>query len=69
MTRMTGPDCAVMRNLINMHTYMYTYIHIVHKYTYNPTPTSSTIVVEFCFPHAHTLFFLSLLQRDIVVLL
>ena len=25
MTRMTGPDCAVMCNLINIHTY--TYIH------------------------------------------
>ena len=25
MTRMTGPDCAVMCNLINIHTY----IHIV----------------------------------------
>ena len=22
MTRMTGPDCAVMRNLINIHTYV-----------------------------------------------
>ena len=27
MTRMTGPDCAVMCNLINVHTYIYTYIH------------------------------------------
>ena len=30
MTRMTGPDCAVMCNLINIHTYIhnkYTYIH------------------------------------------
>ena len=24
MTRMTGPDCAVMCNLINMHTYIHT---------------------------------------------
>ena len=23
MTRMTGPDCAVMCNLINIHTYTY----------------------------------------------
>ena len=27
MTRMTGPDCAVMCNLINIHTYIHTYIH------------------------------------------
>ena len=27
MTRMTGPDCAVMCNLINIHTYIRTYIH------------------------------------------
>ena len=26
MTRMTGPDCAVMCNLINIHTYIHTYI-------------------------------------------
>ena len=24
MTRMTGPDCAVMCNLINIHTYIHT---------------------------------------------
>ena len=29
MTRMTGPDCVVMCNLIN--TYIHTYIHI-HTY-------------------------------------
>ena len=29
MTRMTGPDCAVMCNLINIHTYIHTYIHII----------------------------------------
>ena len=27
MTRMTGPDCAVMCNLINIHTYIHTNIH------------------------------------------
>ena len=26
MTRMTGPDCAVMCNLINIHTYIHTSI-------------------------------------------
>ena len=30
MTRMTGPDCAVMCNLINIHTYIHTYIHLWH---------------------------------------
>ena len=29
MTRMTGPDCAVMCNLISIHTYIYVdYIHM-----------------------------------------
>ena len=33
MTRMTGPDCAVMCNLINIHTYILTYIHTyIHTY-------------------------------------
>ena len=26
MTRMTRPDCAVMYNLINIHTYIHTYV-------------------------------------------
>ena len=29
MTRMTGPDCVVMCNLIN--TYIHTYIHDEHR--------------------------------------
>ena len=28
MTRMTRPDCAVMCNLINIHTYIHTYIQV-----------------------------------------
>ena len=37
MTRMTGPDCVVMCNLINtyIHTYLHTYIHTyiqIHTY-------------------------------------
>ena len=32
MARMTGPDCAVMCNLINIHKYIHTYIH---TYCYN----------------------------------
>ena len=31
MTRMTGPDCTVMCNLMNIHTYIHTYTHI-HTY-------------------------------------
>ena len=39
MTRMTGPDCVVMCNLINtyihtyIHTYVHTYIHEGHRMT------------------------------------
>ena len=32
MTRMTGPDCAVMCNLINIHTYIHTHILYIHAY-------------------------------------
>ena len=32
MTRMTGLDCAVMCNLINIHTYIHTYI--LHTYIF-----------------------------------
>ena len=30
MTRMTGPDCAVVCNIINIHTYIH--IHNMHAY-------------------------------------
>ena len=30
MTRMTRPDCAVMCNLINIHTYIHTYTHALN---------------------------------------
>ena len=35
MTRMTGPDCAVMCNFIYIHTYIHAYIHTykIHTYT------------------------------------
>ena len=33
MTRITGPDCAVMCNLINIRTYIYTCIH-TYVYVY-----------------------------------
>ena len=36
MTRMTRPDCAVMCNLINIHTYIHTYMHAcIHSYSAN----------------------------------
>ena len=28
MARMTGPDCAVMRNLFNTHTHAHTHTHV-----------------------------------------
>ena len=35
MTRMTRPDCAVMCNLINIHTYIHIYIYTyIHTYIY-----------------------------------
>ena len=36
MTRMTGPDCVVMCNLINkyIHTYIHTYIQNKYIHTY-----------------------------------
>ena len=33
MTRITGPDCAVICNLKNIHIYIHTYIHTyIHIY-------------------------------------
>ena len=31
MTRMTGPDCVVMCNLINTHTHTHTHTHTVRR--------------------------------------
>ena len=33
MTRMTGPDCVVMCNLINTHTHTHTHTHEWHRMT------------------------------------
>ena len=40
MTRMTRPDCAVMCNLINIHTYIHT---CIHTYIY-----SLVVVIVLC---------------------
>ena len=41
MTRMTRPDCAVMCNLINIHTYIHTHIHTyMHTYIHRRTRAS-----------------------------
>ena len=65
MTRMTGPDCVVMCNLINtyIHTYIHAYIHTyIHTYIiYYKTkailafPVEESLVFNFfpargCFP-------------------
>ena len=37
MTRMTGPDCVVMCNLINTHTHTHTHTHkYIYSYTHTP---------------------------------
>ena len=48
MTRMTGPDCAVMCNLINIHTCIHTYIHtyLVCSTVDDPLLFSSVFVVS-----------------------
>ena len=53
MTRMTGPDCAVMGNFINIHTYAYihTYIH-----TYSHPWRNHNLVRLFCFSLALPMF-------------
>ena len=42
MTRMTGPDCVVMCNLIN--TYIHTYIHTYIQGSVGPVAANSNIV-------------------------
>ena len=43
MTQMTGPDCAVVCNLVNIHTYIFTYIHITYIHTNIDTFNASGI--------------------------
>ena len=44
MTRMTEPDCAVMCKLINIHTYIHTYIKRCRKGSVGPVAANSNIV-------------------------
>ena len=46
MTRMTGPDCVVMCNLINtyIHAYIHTYIHTYIHYDSRPAPDLRLVV-------------------------
>ena len=55
MTRMTGPDCAVMCNLINIHTYMHTYIHTyIHTYMCNLINIHTYIHTWYVHTYIHT---------------
>ena len=45
MTRMTGPERAVMCNLINTHTHTHTHTHTLNKYT-DPGILTSLQTVE-----------------------
>ena len=46
MTRMTGPDCAVMCNLINAHTHTHTRIGIGRAEGRGKSARNRTIVVD-----------------------
>ena len=48
MARMTGPDCAVMCNLITIHTYIHTYIQYRGSFpaTYSLLPLAMSTCVE-----------------------
>ena len=49
MTRMTRPDCAVMCNLINIHTYIHTYIHAyIHTYIHTDIHIYMHIYIHTC---------------------
>ena len=58
MTRMTGPDCAVMCNLINTHTHTTRYVQF-NKYTHTHTHTRMTrpdcvVMCNLINTHTHT---------------
>ena len=58
MTRMTGPDCAVMCNLINTHARTHTYTHTEdkcewHKIT-SMTGPDCAVMCNLISTHTHT---------------
>ena len=52
MTRMTRPDCAVMCNLINIHTYMA--IDVVVNVQHNGGCLPDIILLTQCYYHRET---------------
>ena len=55
MTRMTGPDCAVMCNLINTHTHTHhTHTHTHHTHTHTPHTHTHTTHTHTTHTHTHT---------------
>ena len=56
MTRMTRPDCAVMCNLINIHTYIHRYIHIFtypHRMTNRMTGPDGAVMYNLINKYIH----------------
>ena len=45
VTKMTGPDCAVMCNLINTHTHTHTHTHTQHTHTHTHTHTQQVSLI------------------------
>ena len=66
MTRMTGPDCAVMYNLINIHTYILinTYIH-TYMHTYIHTYIH-TYVHTYIHTYIHTAYLHTYIQVSLI---
>ena len=53
MTRMTGPDCVVMCNLINTHTHTHTHTHTWHRMTRMTRPDCA-VMCNLINTHTHT---------------
>ena len=53
MTRMTGPDCAVMCNLINTHTHTHTHTHSLYRHRFLPALAE---IVPSVVPYASDLY-------------
>ena len=52
MTKMTGPDCAVMCNLINTHTHTHTHTHRITRMAGPDCVVMCNLINTR--PHAHT---------------